>query len=161
MSLKKPGEFKGRDVAIADLQDCVRIPRKRVARLLGAILGRKRFSVSVAFVENRQMRRVHRVFLGRRGTTDVMAFPLGAGRGEVVVSTEVARAEAKRRGISVEEELLRYVAHGLLHLLGYRDGRPAERRRMWARQERHVRNVIGRRSPAGAKGRAPHSPSPK
>jgi len=45
----------------------------------------------------------------------------------------------------VEEELLRYVAHGVLHLLGYDDHRPADRAKMWKRQERELARVI--RSP--------------
>jgi len=50
--------------------------------------------------------------------------------GEVVVSVEKAIAEARRRRIAPEREVALYTAHGVLHLLGYGDHTPAERRRM-------------------------------
>lgn len=56
--------------------------------------------------------------------------------GEVYVSVATARREAKARGIPIEEELLRYAIHGMLHLFGYTDKTAAGRKRMWARQEK-------------------------
>jgi probable rRNA maturation factor len=131
-------------VAIANLQRRLRLPRRRIERLVGRILraeGRPRARVSLAVVGNGAIRRLNRRHLGHDTATDVLAFPLGEPGcfGEVVVSADVAAAEARRRGIPPEEELLRYVAHGLLHLLGYRDQAPAQRRRMWERQERYLR----------------------
>ena len=64
-----------------------------------------------------------------------MSFPLEAAggclEGEVVVGAEVARREARRYGWTPHDELLLYVVHGLLHLVGYDDaaGRRAEMRR--------------------------------
>jgi probable rRNA maturation factor len=60
-----------------------------------------------------------------------------------VISTEYAMAEAKARGIAAAEELLRYVAHGILHLAGYDDHAPADRRKMWRRQEMYVEREMG------------------
>jgi probable rRNA maturation factor len=65
-----------------------------------------------------------------------------------VISAEYAVAEAGKRKIPVEEELLRYVAHGILHLLGYDDHRPADKKRMWSRQERELRRILKTRSDA-------------
>jgi probable rRNA maturation factor len=99
-------------------------------------------SLSFAFVDNRAIRKVNRKFLKHDYATDVLSFALNDGRddvfGEVVISTEYAAAEARRRRISREEEVLRYVVHGVLHLAGYDDRTPARKREMWKRQERYL-----------------------
>ncbi len=131
-------------VEITNAQRRVPIPAAKVRRLAGRLAGRRR--VSIAFVTNSVIRRINRKFLGHDYATDVLSFPLGDDPwGELVVSAEYARAEARKRGIPVEEELLRYVAHGVLHLLGYDDRHPAAKKRMWRRQEEEVRKVVGRK----------------
>ena len=125
-------------VTISNHQRAMRVPRRRIERLVTRILRgerRPRMRIEVAVVDDAAIRRANRRFLGHDHATDVLAFP----HGEIVVSTPTARAEARRRGIAAEEELLRYVAHGVLHLLGYRDKTTAARKRMWARQERYLR----------------------
>ena len=137
---------------IANLQKKVRIPAAKVRRLARGLLGGR--SVSLAFVADAEIRRLNRRYLGRDRATDVLAFrlqdgpPLPGGLlGEVVVSAETAAREARLRRLPVEEEILRYVAHGILHLLGYDDRRPRDRARMWARQERELGKVRGRKAP--------------
>ena len=126
---------------ITNLQSRVRIPRRLVDRLARRLA--KKREVSVVFVSRAAIRRLNRRFLKHDTVTDVLAFPMGDGLlGEVIVSPEVAAAEARRRGIPVREELLRYVAHGILHLMGYDDHRPRDRARMWKRQERELRRVL-------------------
>ena len=129
-------------IEIANRQKKVRIPRKDVQRLARKLLGARR-NLSVAFVDNAEIRRLNRKFLGHDYATDVLAFKLdGDVFGEIVISTGVAAREARRRKITVREELLRYLAHGILHLLGYDDGAPRARARMWERQERELRRFL-------------------
>lgn len=90
-----------------------------------------RLPVTVAVLQDAEMARLHRRHLGRRGATDVLAFPPG----DVAVAVGVARREACARGLDWRLELARYAVHGCLHLKGYRDARPGERGRMWRRQE--------------------------
>jgi len=138
-------------IHLTNEQKKVPIPTAKVRRLAVQILGRK--NLSVAFVTNAAIRRINRKFLRHDFATDVISFPLGTDLvGELVISAEFAVAEAARRRIPVEEELLRYVAHGILHLLGYDDHRPADRKRMWTRQERELRKVCRVRPPEGESG---------
>lgn len=60
-------------------------------------------------------------FKKRRGATDVLSFPLEEEDflGEVYVSIDRARDQAREYGESEEREIKRLVLHGLLHLLGY------------------------------------------
>jgi probable rRNA maturation factor len=130
-------------IHLTNEQARVPIPASKVRRLSTQILGKK--NLSVAFVTNAAIRKINRRFLNHDFATDVISFPLGTDLvGELVISAEYAASEAAKRGITVEEELLRYVAHGILHLLGYDDHRPADRKRMWARQERELRKTLGR-----------------
>ena len=131
-------------IHVTNEQTRIRIPAAKVRRLAAQILGRK--NLSVAFVTNAAIRTINRKFLKHDFATDVLSFPLGTDLvGELVISAEYAAGEASRRGIPVEEELLRYVAHGILHLLGYDDHRPSDRTRMWKRQERELRKVLRKR----------------
>jgi len=138
-------------ILIADRQKAVRLPSAKIRRLAKAVLdgeGAGDRSVSLAFVDNERIRDVNRRFLKHDFATDVISFLLedeiDRVFGELVISTEYAAGEAKRRGIPVEEEVLRYVAHGLLHLLGYDDVTPARKRAMWRRQEAYLRRLRGR-----------------
>lgn len=130
-------------IAITDAQRRVRLPLALLRRAARRVAGRR--SVSLAFVTNAAIRKINRKFLKHDFATDVISFPLDSDLlGELVISAEYAAGEAAKRKISVEEELLRYVAHGILHLLGYDDHRPADKARMWARQERELGKVLGR-----------------
>jgi probable rRNA maturation factor len=104
--------------------------------------GRADATLSVTIVSDRAIAKLHRDYLDVPGPTDVISFPLedellgGVGvLGEVVVSADTAAREARARGLTFERELLLYVAHGTLHLLGYDDHAPRDRARMHKRQE--------------------------
>ena len=92
--------------------------------------------ISVALVNDAVIRKVNREHLDHDWATDSIAFSYehapspDAVSGEVVVSWETALREAEARGKDPRHELLLYVAHGTLHLLGWNDETPAMRRRM-------------------------------
>ena len=80
--------------------------------------------VSVVVIDNRQMRRLNRTYLGHDYPTDVIAFPLEEGKrieGEIYVNADRARIQARRYRVSFNEEVARLVIHGTLHLAGYDD----------------------------------------
>jgi probable rRNA maturation factor len=85
-------------------------------------------SVTIAFVSDRAMRELNRMWRHKRGTTDVLSFPAeqdefekleGASLGDVVISVEQAVQQAKENGLSLDEEIAQLILHGLLHLCGY------------------------------------------
>ena len=128
-------------IHLTNEQGRVVIPAARVRRLARRLAGRR--SLSIAFVTNAAMRKINRRFLKHDFATDVLSFPLGGDPwGELVISADYAAQEAGSRGIPVEEELLRYVAHGILHLLGYDDHDPGKKARMWKRQELELGRVL-------------------
>lgn len=103
--------------------------------------GRGACQLSVALVDDPRMAELHLEYMGIEGPTDVLSFPLDDGIpgpepliGEVIVSVDTAGREARERGHGHLYELLLYVIHGTLHLLGYDDHQEEDRARMHARQ---------------------------
>jgi len=93
-------------------------------------------TVTVALVSDSRIRRLNRKFLGKRGGTDVLAFPGDPPHlGDVVISVPRARGQARRAGHAPSVEIALLAAHGVLHLLGYDDRSPGRQGRMWRRQQ--------------------------
>jgi len=104
---------------------------ERALTLLPRPLPEELTEISVVLVDRATMARVHGDFLGDPAETDVITFPYG----EIVVCPAVARDQAPRFGRSVEDEVLLYGLHGLLHLAGFDDVTPARAKRMVKEQE--------------------------
>jgi probable rRNA maturation factor len=84
------------------------------------------------------MARVHGDFLRDATETDVITFPYG----EILVCPAVARDRAAEYGLEVEQEVLLYALHGLLHLAGYDDKTPALAEEMASAQGRLLERVL-------------------
>ena len=103
--------------------------------------------VSIALVDRHTMARLNRRHLGHAGATDVISFERATRRdpvvGDIYIAPDVARANARARGVGVRNELTRLVVHGVLHVLGYDHPESEDRERspMWRRQERLVRAI--------------------
>jgi probable rRNA maturation factor len=107
-----------------------------------AVGARRDAELEVALTSDAAIARVNRAFLGRRGPTDVLTFPVEPLRGErvmgeIVISVERARAQARRAGWSVRQEVALLLVHGVLHLGGY-DDRSARAAARMRRMERLV-----------------------
>lgn len=103
-------------------------------------------SVSVVFVGDREIARLHREWLSDPSVTDVITFDLrgddDAGfAAEIVVGAQHARRVARERRVSPRRELLLYVVHGVLHLCGHDDHDPAERAAMRRAETRTMRSL--------------------
>lgn len=87
--------------------------------------GYTRASISLVVVDDGRMRQLNRQHLDHDYTTDVLSFVLDdSGQhlsGEVIVCADVAHRQAAELETDPADELLLYVVHGTLHLVGYRD----------------------------------------
>jgi probable rRNA maturation factor len=96
--------------------------------------GYRRGEVSIAVVDDATIAKFHQQFLGDPAPTDVLSFLFDRSEesieGEVIVSAETARANAHRYRCTPSDELLRYVIHGTLHLVGHCDRTPGQRAAM-------------------------------
>ena len=84
------------------------------------------------------MVRVHADFLDDPTETDVIPFPYG----EILVCPAVARAQASDHGLEIDQEVLLYALHGLLHLTGYDDTTPKLEKEMAEAQEKLLKRVL-------------------
>jgi len=88
----------------------------------------KEAGVTVAFVSDRTISELNRMWRHKSGATDVLSFPAAPepfeegdapNLGDVVISAERAAVQAKENGLAFETELAQLILHGLLHLSGY------------------------------------------
>ncbi len=85
-------------------------------------------SFSIAFMSDRRMRELNKMFRGKDATTDVLSFPHEADEfetadehylGDIVISVEQAAKQAAENGLTLDAELKQLILHGVLHLCGY------------------------------------------
>ncbi len=91
-------------------------------------IGKDAGDATIAFVSDRQIRKLNKRFRGFDRATDVLSFPAetdefdeGGQRklGDIAISVERAETQAKENGLSYEQEIAQLILHGLLHLCGY------------------------------------------
>jgi probable rRNA maturation factor len=115
-------------IQIACPCDASFVDRRRMRQVVKQVLndaGVATASVSVAIVDDTTIHRLNRQFLKHDYPTDALSFLLSRGEGhlegEIVVSAETARRVAVEIACDPAHELMLYVIHGALHLVGYDD----------------------------------------
>jgi probable rRNA maturation factor len=151
-------------VAISDQQSTLNIDRAWVRKVVRRALKDETVAsaeISIAIVDDTEMRELNRRHLNHDYETDVLSFVLEVTRtdgadnsapagdsasapprrgrglrieGEIIVSTDTAAREGPLHGWSAEHELTLYLVHGLLHLCGYDDKTGKELSRMRTRE---------------------------
>ncbi len=113
----------------------------------GALMGPGKVSVTVIITDNAAIQTINRDFRKKDAPTDVISFayrenPFPAVEmkyeelGDLYLSIEQARRQAKEYGVTLEDEVKRLLVHGLLHLVGYdHEVSEEEERRMRAKEE--------------------------
>ena len=96
---------------------------------------RKLNAIAVSLISDWRISRLNLMFLGESGPTDVITFH----DGEIVISVETARRNAREFGNSLMSEIKLDILHGLLHLHGFDDRKAADLRRMKNTQEKILR----------------------
>lgn len=150
-----PDDPLPRDLAIANRHPRLRLNRAAVRRLIDVleenritIVGRRAQAgggeLSLVFLTDAALARLHADFLDDPTTTDVITFEgdatLGTA-GEICVSADTAAAYARHHRRDFSAELTLYVVHGWLHLAGHDDLEPAKKRAMRRAEARAMRIV--------------------
>ena len=140
-------------LTIANRQRARKINVRWLKEITGALLTELAgldASLEINLVSPAQMARVNRTFLQHEGPTDVITFdyreptPGAALHGELFICPEVAVLQAGEFGTDWRSELVRYVIHGILHLLGHDDLEAAARRKMKRVEGRWLRDIARR-----------------
>ncbi|MFH0929870.1 MAG: rRNA maturation RNase YbeY [Candidatus Moraniibacteriota bacterium] len=102
---------------------------RKTAKLAGADL--KCFDISIVFVGEAESRKINRKYRQKNKSTDVLSFNLDSGynkkgkvlEGELVLCSDVIAKNARDNKVDFLRELAFVLAHGVLHILGWRHGR--------------------------------------
>ncbi len=147
-------EFEGKEIAagiafefIDERETETPIDFDRMERAVAKILidaGVERGRMEIVVLDAEPMRETNVQFLGHDYPTDVLAFALeddlenGLLEGNVLVCPDVAAERAPEFGWDAAEELLLYVIHGALHLVGYDDHSPEDAPTMRAKEREYL-----------------------
>ncbi len=104
-------------------------------------------TLTVIFTDDSTLKEMHERFLNDPSETDVITFNLGDEdkiEGEIYISIDQAVRQAAEFAVSPEEEVLRLITHGLLHLKGFDDLQEEARREMKEHEDRLVQQFRGR-----------------
>lgn len=105
--------------------------------------------LSILLVDEDTMSAYHEKYMGEPGPTDVLSFPMDELRppgetdeppvgllGDIVLCPAVTNRQAREHGRTPAQEAEYLLVHGLLHLLGYDHGEPAEKAEMFALKDK-------------------------
>ena len=100
--------------------------------------------ISIAVVDDPTIRRLNKQYLNHDYETDVISFVLDWDEdrsklaGQLIVSTDTAAELARDVGGTMQEELLLYVIHGMLHLVGYDDKQTTAAQEMRQAEQKYL-----------------------
>jgi rRNA maturation RNase YbeY len=139
---------------------------KKITRELLAELGLEKAEIGICLVAAPEMTLLNETFLKHKGSTDVITFdyhmegragsPLPAARsgalrrarptlhGEIFVCVDEAVLQARKFDTSWQSEIVRYIIHGVLHLVGFDDSSAGARRKMKREENRRLREMTRR-----------------
>lgn len=149
------------DIAFEHEEDARAVPEamveERLLRILDALGVDKPVEFSVTFVDDKEIHRLNQAYRHIDRPTDILTFVQADDHsfpgmpaepvtvlGDMVISLSSMRANAAAFGCSADEELLRLLVHGVLHLLGYNhETNDFQTEPMLIKQERIVTQLKG------------------
>lgn len=107
----------------------------------------KQKSFTLVITKNIEIQNLNKLFRKINKSTDVLSFPAYTATnknylGDIVVSVQTAKIQAKKGKISLENELLKLFIHGYLHLLGYDHKKSKEAKLMFLLQDNLLEDLI-------------------
>lgn len=136
------------NITISNLQKKLPIPKIRVKKLILKIIKGEGFKktgfINLCFTDNTLIKKLNLKFLKNNNPTDVLAFNLGDKKtkdrllADIVISTDIAITNARSFKTTAEDELLLYVTHGILHILGFDDHTKTETQLMRKKEKEYV-----------------------
>jgi len=123
---------------------------KEITRYVLEKEGCKETEVSILLTEDDRIRQLNKRYRNTDETTDVLAFYQQKNKkealrynllGDVVISTETAKRQAKEYNQPLLKEFYLYLIHGLLHLLNYKDETSQDYQNIKEKQEQLLKEV--------------------
>lgn len=125
----------------ADLRD-----RTRLKKFLASLFkkeGKLLEELQYIFCSDDYLLKINRQYLEHDYYTDIITFDLSENgqpiHAEIYISIDRVRENAREFGSSVKNEMHRVIFHGALHLCGYKDKTPAQRKQMRQMEEKYLK----------------------
>ncbi len=141
-------------IHIHNCQKRIVVHATTLKKVISAVFNKEKIGnarLSIVIVTDRMIHALNKKFLAHDYPTDVITFDLSDAdalqrsatvlEAEIYVSAVMAWNRAREFGCQPAEELMLYIVHGLLHLLGYDDGTPAAQQRM-RKKEKEIMHFI-------------------
>lgn len=119
------------EIVIENLQKKISLKIPLIKKVVKIVLKQERVKnavLSIVFVSSQKIRAMNIKYLGRAYVTDVLAFDLSDEKkdresisGDIIISTDAVVQNSREFKTSEKHELMLYIIHGILHLLGYDD----------------------------------------
>ncbi|MFN5181768.1 MAG: rRNA maturation RNase YbeY [Bacteroidota bacterium] len=97
--------------------------------------------IAFIFCSDDELLKINTEFLNHRTLTDIITFDYSKNlkvEGEIYISVDRVIDNAERYQVSTENELMRVMAHGILHLCGYKDKNEKEVKLMRSKENKHL-----------------------
>ncbi len=138
-----------KNIFVINRQRLLKLNSDKIKLLARYVLENEKISndvgINLMFVRNNVIRKYNNFFLKKDNPTDVISFEgnvSDGSAGDIIISVEKAVEYAAQNNIDVDEELSRYIIHGILHCLGYDDIIDKKRSVMFKRQEELLRKYL-------------------
>lgn len=153
------------NIFINNEQDIIEIPEdinEAIESAVKAVLeqekGETGYEVSISFVDDDRIKELNRIYRGKDASTDVLSFPLYEDEeiesleknlhmdieellGDIVISAQTAKRQAKSYGHSFKREVAYLVVHSMLHLLGYDHMEEEDKLLMRSKEKEAVKKI--------------------
>ena len=138
------------EIAVKNHQKKILLNCPQISKITKTILHREKVSqasLSIVFVTYQKIKALNKKFLKRSYATDVLAFDGREGKskdlaGDIIISTDAAIKNTKIYETTLEREIIFYVIHGILHLLGFDDHKPSAIKKM-RKKEQELLKYLG------------------
>ena len=129
------------NLSISQTQDSYQYHSKAIKDLCKLVLNDTSYesiSIEIIFCDDNHLSKLKMKYFNEYVLTDVLAFPIKNDtvlESEIYISYDRALANSKEFDVSLNNEIVRLIVHGLLHLLGYRDDNAELKKIMFDKQE--------------------------
>lgn len=153
------------NIFINDEQEVISIPEdiggvieNAVKTVLEQEKGDTGYEVSISFVDDERIKELNRIYRGKDSSTDVLSFPLYEDEeietleknlhmdieellGDIVISAQTAKRQAKSYGHSLKREIAYLVVHSMFHLLGYDHMEEEDKKKMRSKEKEVIKKI--------------------
>ncbi len=102
------------------------LPRVPFAKIKDKALG-KNYCLSIVFIGKNRSKTLNKNYRGKDKPTNILSFPLDKKSGEIFITMDVAKKQAKSFGRKIDNFVAFLFIHGLVHLKGHAHGSRMER----------------------------------